>query len=316
MADVRRFELWTRVLGADKDPHLISLGEWERFIDLRSSGTNDSRGRLVPEEKRRRVRDGTVGGDCLWLRWTLNWGTRWRTREGAYLLRHNAVRGYDVPTEKSPRRPVVTRDRFEALRAVSDGVTMEVTCGGRRETARSYLSELLEIAAGTGRRISPVLRLRYLDLRLDRTPEAPYGAICWPAETDKTDRTTTAPITPRVRAAIDRILADRPGVGAGPIFPGGKDPARPISRHIADDWLREAEKLAGLEPQDGSAWHAFRRMWATERKHLPAADVAAVGGWANAATLQRCYQQADSATMLRVVLEAGELREVGGGTAT
>jgi hypothetical protein len=52
-------------------------------------------------------------------------------------------------------------------------------------------------------------------------------------------------------------------------------------------------------------------MWATERKHLPAADVAAAGGWANASTLQECYQQADSATMLRVVLEAGELREVG-----
>lgn len=33
-ADARRVELWTRILGGKKDPHKISLGEWDRFIDL------------------------------------------------------------------------------------------------------------------------------------------------------------------------------------------------------------------------------------------------------------------------------------------
>lgn len=77
-----------------------------------------------------------------------------------------------------------------------------------------------------------------------------------------------------------------------------------MSRHLAAKWLEEAEKLAGLEKLDGSLWQ-----WATERKHLPDADVAAAGGWANSNTLRLVYQQADADTMLRVVLERGELRE-------
>jgi hypothetical protein len=52
------------------------------------------------------------------------------------------------------------------------------------------------------------------------------------------------------------------------------------------------------------------RKWATERKHLPPMDVAAADGWRELASLQKCYQQVDSDTLLKVVLGAGELREV------
>jgi hypothetical protein len=48
-----------------------------------------------------------------------------------------------------------------------------------------------------------------------------------------------------------------------------------MTRHLADKWLREAEGLAGLEPLRGSLWHAYRRKWATERKHLPDVDAPA-----------------------------------------
>ena len=71
----------------------------------------------------------------------------------------------------------------------------------------------------------------------------------------------------------------------------------------------KAEELAGLEKLDGSLWHAYRRKWATERKHLPDIDVAAAGGWTNSNTLRLVYQQADQETMLQVVLEGGMLRE-------
>ena len=64
-----------------------------------------------------------------------------------------------------------------------------------------------------------------------------------------------------------------------------------------------------MERLDGSLWHAYRRKWATERKHLPDADVAAAGGWENTNTLRLIYQQADQETMLQVVLERGILRE-------
>ena len=36
--DLRRAAMFTRVFGAQKDPHLISLGEWEAFIEARGCG--------------------------------------------------------------------------------------------------------------------------------------------------------------------------------------------------------------------------------------------------------------------------------------
>jgi hypothetical protein len=42
---------------------------------------------------------------------------------------------------------------------------------------------------------------------------------------------------------------------------------------------------------------------------LPTVDVAAPGGWIGTDTLVRSYQQADEATMLAVVMSAGQLRE-------
>lgn len=76
-------------------------------------------------------------------------------------------------------------------------------------------------------------------------------------------------------------------------------------------WLRRAKALAGLEPQKRAAYHAYRRAFATKRKHLPAKDVAAAGGWKNAFVVQEIYQQADDETLLRVITEGAQLREVG-----
>ncbi|MEE9208352.1 MAG: tyrosine-type recombinase/integrase [Gemmatimonadota bacterium] len=306
-ADSRRIEMFLRFLGTDTDAHMIPLRVWESFIDLRGSGGIDPRGCLVPEDQRRAVRARTVESDLQWLKWVLNWGKDWRLESGIYLLRENCVRGYPIPSEKNPRRAVATQDRYEAVRAVSDQVTMEIRWQGRRETQRSYLSEIFDVAAGTGRRLSAVLGLRSDDLQLT---EGPFGSIRWRSDTDKTGRESVVPIGPDVRAAIDRRMADRPVVGAALLFPSPTDPAAPADRHLADAWLRKAEALAGIATQKGSLWHAYRRAWATARKHLPAIDVAAAGGWKGVETLQAVYQQADTDTMLRVVLEAGEVREV------
>ena len=42
---------------------------------------------------------------------------------------------------------------------------------------------------------------------------------------------------------------------------------------------------------------------------MPLKDVAEAGGWRDPNTLLKCYQQPDEATMTRVVLEPGKLRE-------
>ena len=106
-----------------------------------------------------------------------------------------------------------------------------------------------------------------------------------------------------------RILHERTGIGTAPLFPSPQTPRQPIGYELAAAWLREAGQLANVEPHDGSLWHAYRRGWATSRKHLPDADVAAAGGWKSTETLRRVYQQPYADTMLRVVLEPGLLRE-------
>ena len=63
-----------------------------------------------------------------------------------------------------------------------------------------------------------------------------------------------------------------------------------------------------METGHRSLRHVYRRKWASEREHLPDMDVAIAGGWNSLASLKTAYQQADEATMLQVVLEAGELR--------
>ncbi|HJR54275.1 MAG TPA: hypothetical protein VJ982_11250, partial [Gemmatimonadota bacterium] len=79
---------------------------------------------------------------------------------------------------------------------------------------------------------------------------------------------------------------------------------------VVSTWLREAEQLAGLDPQGGSLWHAYRRLWASARKELPDVDVAQAGGWSSLSALKMAYQKPDDQTMLRVVTHSAELREV------
>ena len=304
--DKRRTQMFTRFLGAHKDPHLISLGEWEAFIAARGSGAIDSSGLTVREDKRTTVRARTVQADCWWLRHVLGWGCKWRDNEGRYLMRENPTRGYEAPRVSNPRRPVATTERYHAIRAVSDKVMMEFRWDGHRRKQRSYLSELLDIAHGTGRRISAIRQLRYEDLRLDAKP---LGAIRWPEDTDKMGRETIAPVSQPVRKAIDRVLTERPGIGAAYLFPSPKKQDAPIRYELASEWLLEAEKIAKVATQSGSLWHAFRRGWATERKHLSDVDVAATGGWKDVRMLKECYQQPDMETMLEVVQGGRELKE-------
>ena len=114
----------------------------------------DVKGRAVPEAERATVRTRSVEADLKWLRWVFNWAAKWRTPQGQYLMRENPVRGYEIPTEKNPSRPVASTDRYEAIRSISDQQQMEIRWNGKRQAQRSYLSELLDIVNGTGRGIS------------------------------------------------------------------------------------------------------------------------------------------------------------------
>jgi integrase len=152
-----------------------------------------------------------------------------------------------------------------------------------------------------------VCSLRYSDLRLN--DGTPHGSIVWPEDTDKMGHETRAPLSATARHAVDSVLAERPGIGDAYMFPSPRVPGKPMSRHLTAKYLVRAEKLAGVEPQKGSLWHAYRRKWATERKHLPDVDVAAAGGWKTVETMKAAYQHADMDTMVTVVTEPRRLRE-------
>ena len=297
-AQERGAAFWRAVLGPTC--HLeedLDHDTLDRIGRKRQRGEIDARGRSVPAKDRESVGPRAYAADLEWLRACLLWAVVKLVR-GAPLLRRNAMAGYALPTEANPRRPVVTQERYDALQRVAAAVTMEPRTDGKRVAVRSYLPELLALAHHTGRRIGAIVQLRYRDLRLS---EGPHGAIEWPGDTDKMGRTWTAPLNAEARAAVDRALADRPGLGAAYLFPSPRNPRRSVSVDLVSDWLERAERLAELPSHEGSLWHAFRRGWATARKNLPAQDVAAAGGWSDLTCLQTAYQQPDTQTMQRVV---------------
>jgi hypothetical protein len=103
-------------------------------------------------------------------------------------------------------------------------------------------------------------------------------------------------------------------IGDVPLFPSAKAIARPWSRWHARDLLERAERKAGLEPLQGSDFHAYRRAWASARKDMSAVDVAATGGWRDLRSLERCYTLPDEATILRVMTTTAKIRDVSANT--
>lgn len=306
-ADTQRAaEMWTRHLGSSFEVRRIGPREWETFIRLRASGETDARGRLVAAEAERiPVGPRVLAKDLKVLRAACRRACIERSPSGAFVLDVDPTRGLALPVEKNPRRPVADADRFEQLLAVADRVRMREGWGRSPGRVPSYLRTLIRLAGDTGRRIGAILALRWSDWR----PElGSHGMLRWRAEEDKVGREWLAPVTPEVREELERFRRERPGLGDGLLFPAPSKQTEPVSPRVASEWLRQAERLAKLAPLQGGLWHPFRRRWATERKHLPAKDVAAVGGWVDTATLEKCYQVADAETMERVVMEPRRVR--------
>jgi integrase len=226
---------------------------------------------------RRPVGPTTVARDVVRLRQAIRW-----LHEKARRIDHDPLVGYEAPKESSPRRPVATEQRYAK--------TMEVA-----HQVDPALPVLLTLARHTGRRIGAICALTLDDLRLSPTDVAPYGAVVWPRDTDKLQIEWHAPLHPEARSALDGWLA-HPECGEVRLFPG-------VDRHVAAGWLLKAEELAELEKLDGSLWHAYRRLWATERMHLPGKAVAKAGGWIDVRTMERSYIHApDEATRDAVLL--------------
>lgn len=110
------------------------------------------------------------------------------------------------------------------------------------------------------------------------------------------------PISSVVREALLEARQKQKAIGTRWVFPSDWDATLATKRELYDQRLRRADKLAKLEKEPGSLWHALRRKWATERKGYPINDLAAAGGWRDTPTLLASYLRTDAETIMQVVL--------------
>ena len=283
-AETRR-SLFEECWGVEKVVLDVSQTDIDRYCRLRRSGD------LSPDRNGRKdqgVRDGTLNNEFRWLSSAFNWARRHK-EGGRRLLSENPLHDVTWPKEKNPRRPVASQQRFVRTLEHVDRVDPEWR-----------LRAILSLARYTGRRADAICTLHASDLLRDidhvraalasagmdeRLAEhMPHGAMRWPCEHDKMGLIFISPLSAPARAALDDYLRRVPRVGDVPLFPAPKDSSKPIRLDLVQKW-----------------WHPYRRLWASERKHMPDTDVAAAGGWRDPRALKLSYQQADPATVLEVV---------------
>lgn len=306
--DQRRMALWQLFLGSARDVRSIDFPTLDRFVRERRAGTIelwelDEQG----ERKRNRLRanpsDTTIGADIVFLNSVLNYATRLKLSDGSRLLTENPIRGYQRPKNKNVKRPVATYDRYLKVRAKCDEADPQRLFG-----------PFMDLVEALGWRVTAICELWASDVDRTKTTEAPHGRLRKRGEVDKEGVEMWVPLSESARAALDLVQERHPVIGDTPVFPMPESkPVKAWDRYHARLLLERAERLAELAPIDGGDFHPYRRSWATARKHLPAQDVAFVGGWRDLRSLERSYQQVDAKTVLAVVTEPTKVRDAASG---
>jgi integrase len=233
----------------------------------------------------------------------LQWATTVRLPIGQFLLDRNPLAGIRRIREKNKKQPVATWERYQATIGAMQQLRAESESDDER--LRWVRMEFaLFLAEATGKRLGSIRQLRWEDFGFDRQ------VVYWRAEADKKGYKWEVPMPADF---FETVKAFQREVGAGPgfVFSAPKAADGIMDRHLFDKWLSRAEKKAKLKKLDGGLWHAYRRKWAIERKHLPPKDVAAAGGWKDLTTLLEVYQQSDEASVLAVTSVTVKLRERG-----
>jgi integrase len=286
--------------GEGCDVTKLTENDQQAFINQRLSGgirCGDMRSTVA-------VGARSAQADLKLLHSMLNWASTVRSRDGKRLLDQNPLAGLKKPREKNPRRPVATWERFRATLAAIQLLTDESTTEAKRRKWLK-LKMALVLAEATGRRLGSIRQLEWSDIDFDSE------SIHWRASTDKKGKAWRIPMPGNLRDELRTFRLSLGGVFGGLLFPSDADAKVPIRTDVFAKWLREAEVKARLPKLDGSLWHAYRRAWATARKNLPVADVAAAGGWSDLSTLLNCYQQVDDDTLLAVMNEPRKVTEKG-----
>lgn len=276
--------MFLRVFG-DIAPASITLRGWNDFIEARRAGAVRPGSAAAEDTKRRKVRDRVIAYDLKWLLAVLNWAASPASAGGKRLLPANPLDGYPVPSESSPRRPVLAAEQYTAMLTAA-------------EELPALFRLALVLARETGHRIGAIRLLRWSDVDLVAQ------RVTWRAESDKIGYEHRTPISAGAIAALDAaaaatVLAGGTAAGDTWIFAGVS--GEPISRHMLNDWWQRAALTVKLPKGERFGWHALRRQFATELKGTPLADLKALGGWKNEKTILECYQHPDEATMRRAL---------------
>lgn len=256
--DRRAFRYFREHFGAGTNPMELTVRDWDSYIRARRGGWI----KLDDGEHSKPVRNRAIEEDLRLLRAVLHWARASR------LIREVPFEGLKVPTEKSPRRPVLTSEQYAAMLAAAPAV-------------HPLLPLAMVLAHETGHRVSAIRQLRWSDIDFDA------GVVRWRAEHEKTKRSHETPLS---NAAL-AILARHRGIGDTWLFARKRDDRQPITRRVFDAWWDRAERGAGLAPAAGRAWHSLRRKFATELMHHPLKVLQELGGWRSPQVLVQCYQQ-------------------------
>ena len=284
--------------GLDRDVRSLSALDQLNYSTARRRG-----GMRLPDGRvTSPVRASTVAADVFVLHHVLAWACTVPTTRLGRLLDRQPLAGVRREREKNPRRAVATWERFEATRAAMQ--RNRAPSGERAVEVRRWIGmELaLVLTEATGRRLGSIRALRWDDIDWAR------GTIRWRAEADKKGFEW---VVPAPKALLDQLkdFQELLNGGGALLFPAERNPVVPMDRHLFDKWLTVAEREAKLPKLPGSLWHAYRRKWASERRHHPLPDVAAAGGWRDHTTLLECYQAPDEKAILAVMSEPMKRRE-------
>ena len=240
--------------------------DWRRFIDARRSGVLAPAGR-----EGKRVGDRVVEHGLRWLLAVMNWACRQKDSTGAFWILANPLRGQVVPTEKNPRRPIITHAQYAELLGVAPEVDPRFALA-------------LVIAHETGHRLSSIRRLLWADVDFDRQ------VIFWRAETDKSGKAHETALTDVGIAALRSARAREARIGNEWVFRSRRRNA-PLGAATFQAWWGQAADRAELKLPKGCRWHSFRRKLATELAQQQLAVVQALGGWAQPQVVVSRYQQ-------------------------
>jgi integrase len=294
-----RVDVLIAFFGGDCDVKQLTADDLLAFEEKRLAG------KIVCSEKRttKAVLPRSVQADIEILSRMLQWAVTCRTPKGKRLLDASPLAGIKRPSRgNNQKRPVASWERFEATRKAA----RELAANAKGDSARRKwirLDMAIVLAEATGRRIGSIRQLEWSDVDLERS------RIRWRAEADKKRKEWSVPILSALRDELRSFRVKLGGAFGGLLFPSPVDSTVAAQTDVLSGLLLEAEAHAKLPKLDGSLWHAYRRKWATERKHLPLKDVADAGGWSEVSTLLRCYTQSDDKTMLAVMSEPRKVTE-------